>query len=215
MAPFRPTRPEPLEAGGAFIIQDNNPMNKILTRATSSPDAALQFIVDTQYDTILARAIGGKVVNSDVGRENLFNSVKSVAESGQTELFNYLLGGDLSMEGLSPEAQEALQWARNKAATPAGQLQLKRNETAANGGNGGWTSENTSSALAAFGSLMGGILGMFGGDAPEAPVSGNNGQPETPAPGTEGGFEKYMPWVLGGIAVLIVAVVVVLALRKK
>lgn len=188
-------------------------MNKVLQKATSSPEAALQFIVDTQYDVLLSRAIGSKVVNSDVGRENLFNSLTQIAGSGQVELFNYILGGDISYDGLTPEAQEALEWANRKAATPNGQLWLQRSETLGNGGNGGWTSQNTDSAFSAFGALIAGLSGLWSGnDAPPPPTGGSGGS-QPPAPGT--GFASYMPWVLGIVGVLIVAIVVVVALRKK
>lgn len=176
----------------------------------------MQFIVDTQYDVLLSRAIGSKVVNSDVGRENLFNSLTQIAGSEQVELFNYILGGDISYDGLTPEAQEALEWANRKAATPNGQLSLQRSETLGNGGNGGWTSQNTDSAFAAFAALYGGLSGLWSGnDAPPPPTGGSGGGVFHASTAADSGLDYYLPWVLGIVGVLIVAIVVVVALRKK
>lgn len=184
---------------------------EIIKKATSSPDAALQFIVDTQYDSILTRAIGAKVVNSDVGPEQLYEELKKLVSAGDIATFNELLGGDVDMDGLSPAAQGAMQWALDKARTPDVQLRMMRSEQ--QGGGSGWTPENTNSALSAFTALVGGIIGLFGPEAPADNGSGNNSGPSAPvaqAPQT-----NWLPWVIGGgMALLLVVMVVVLARRK-
>jgi len=187
-------------------------MNAILKKAQSSPDAALQFVVDSQYDQLLEQAIGAKVVNSDVGREGLYDTLKDIAASGDQDTFAYILSAPVSFDGMSPEAQEAMEWALRNAKTPNG---LRMAASVQQGSSGTtWTSENTNTAMTAFSSLIGSFLNYFQ-DAPAPPSGGGNGQP-APAPAAgDSGMGKYLPWVLGGIGVLVVVIVLVVALRKK
>jgi hypothetical protein len=187
--------------------------NKIFEKATSSPEGALQFIVDTQYDSILERAIGAKVVNSDVGREALFNVLVDLVQANDINMFNYLLGGEVTYDGLTQDVQDTLKWACEKAKTPALQRKMQQTEGAS---GSGWTSDNTNAALEAFAALAGGFLSLFGNNEP-APSGGGSGSGSgTTAPAPSGGqSSSWVPWAIGiGIAVLIVTVIVVLV-RKK
>jgi hypothetical protein len=190
-------------------------MNEVLKKAQSSPEAALQLIVDTQYDSILERALGAKIVNSDVGRENLYMMVLKLAQTGDMANLNYVLGGQVDYDGLPADYADALRYALSKSNTPAGQLRMARMETAGNGGNGGngWSSSNTNTAINALSGLIGTIGGWFTGDEPApAPTPGPGGPVPGPAQAPQ---TDYMPWILGGAALLIIAVVVIVLLRKK
>lgn len=187
-------------------------MNSIIKKAQGSPDAALQFLVDTQFDGLLERAIAAKVVNASTDPKGLFDIIKGIAESGDKDTFEYIMSAPLTMEGASPEAQEALQYIIDQ------QPKMQRSVQPGAGSGPGWTSENTSTAMSAFSSLVGSFLSFFNDDATAPPAGGGNGT--TPAPAPSGGeqpsgFAKYMPWVLGGVGVLFVAVILVLVLRKK
>lgn len=185
-------------------------MNSILKKAQSSPDAALQFLVDTQFDGLLERAIAAKVVNSSTDQEGLFNIIKGIAESGDKATFEYIMATPLTMEGSSPEAQEALQYIIDQ------QPKLQRSVQPGSGSN--WTPENTNTAMSAFSSLVGSFLSFFNDDATPPPTGGGTGTTPAPAPNgydQSSGMGKYMPWILGGVGVLFVAVILFVVLRKK
>ena len=167
---------------------------------TSSPNDLLSFIVATQYDRIINRAIGAKVVNSDVGPENLYNALMEIAASDDQNQLAYLL--DFQMEpdvDNSPEANAAIAQINNLIAvrpkrqeqrsTPyyctaqfTGPLSVEQQthcEELANanqGSNSGqWSAENTNAAFNAFGAIFGFVSNFFGGsDEGTSPGPGND-----------------------------------------
>jgi hypothetical protein len=166
----------------------------------------VQFLVDTQYDQVLTRAIGGKVVNSDVGREALFTEIMQIAGSGNTDLFGYLFTFPLQTSASNTaETNEAIEMLK-------AQMNRKALSTdPATSNPSGWSSQNTSDAINIFGQIFNTVSGFFTEGSPQpttnpAPGPGDQ-QQQTPT--------NYTPWIIGGVGVLIIVIILVIVLRKK
>ena len=180
-------------------------MNATYQKAVSSPTKMVQFLVDTQYDQVLTRAIGGKVVNSDVGREALFTEIMQIAGSGNTDLFGYLFTFPLQTSASNTaEANEAIEMLK-------AQMNRKALSTGPDSNPSGWSSQNTSDAINIFGQIFNTVSGFFTEGSPQPtpdPTPGPGDQQQQPP-------VNYTPWIFGGVGALVIIVILVIVLRKK
>jgi hypothetical protein len=203
--------------------------NKFYNYATSSFENYVRFIVHSQYPHMINSAIGARLVNSSVTEDDLADSLIAAFEV-QSPVFDNVMDFELQTSpGLAPGVNEAIQML--KAKVP--QIQMKKTlayfcdpnfsgalspeqEAAVNSGaceqSGGWSTENTNTAIGIAGQIFGAVTGWFEGkDTPPA----NTGGPDNPKPDpTNGADTDYMPYVFGGSALLIIIIVAVLLYLK-
>lgn len=199
-------------------------MNSYYKQAISSPAASLQFIVDTQYDSVLTRAIGARIVNSNVGPKNLYDVIRQLIDDNQVAQVNNLFDFQPSTEGLTPEIAEAVNMFVAKANNNGGMVRSVSpggggggvgGGGGSNGAGGGfnWSSSNTDSAINTFGQIFTNLWGTFmgGGNDSPAPTDTPTDTP-TPPPGAP---KNYTPWLIGGGAVLVIIIIVAVVYFKR
>lgn len=187
-------------------------MNQYYQQAISSPAASLQFIVDTQYDTVLTRAIGARIVNSNVGAKNLYDVIRQLIDDNQVAQVNNLFDFQPSTEGLPPEIAQAVNMFVALGQNSAPRMLRSQTSGGANGGSGsGWDSSNTNSLLNTFSNLFGPIMDAItgGGNDSPAPTPTPSPSPTPDAP------KNYTPWLIGGGALLVIIIIVAVVYFKR
>lgn len=185
-------------------------MNSYYKEAISSPAASLQFIVDTQYDTILTRAIGARIVNSNVGPKNLYDVIRQLIDDNQVAQVNNLFDFQPSTEGLTPEIAEAVNMFVAKANNNGGMVRSVAPGSGSGSGSG-WDSSNTNSALNTFGDIFSSIWGTIMGGGNDSPAPSPT---PTPAPVADPP-KNYTPWFIGGGAFLVIIIIVAVVYFKR
>lgn len=220
-------------------------MKEQFNYAISSPDAFLQFLCDYQYDVLIERAIGLQIVNSNVGSENLYNALlatQTASPNTFAQAINFNLkelpSNSAEENALVSLVKEYISVSQPKMrrslpgfCSPTFQGPLTPEQQAAidngacDGGGSGWTSENTNTAIEAAGDILNFFGNLFGGGFGSGSGTGTgSGSGSGSGTGTGngsgngnqgGGTTDYLPWVFGGIAVLIVIIVIVLLYLKS
>jgi|GEM_PF-3783455 len=202
-------------------------MNKYYQLATSSAENYIKFIVHSQYPFMINRAIGNKLVNSDVGESVLADAVYAAYQSNPAVFENTMDFTVQTSKHLNPEVNEAIEMLKANANKP--QLLYSQSGGSGSGagsgnggsgagtgggnGAGGWSSTNTDSAISLGGSILGFFGALFGGGGTPQP-GGDTPTPPTPKP-DDNPETNYTPYVFGGIAILIVIIVIVLLYLKS
>lgn len=189
-------------------------MNSYYKEAISSPATSLQFIVDTQYDSILTRAIGARIVNSNVGPKNLYDVIRQLIDDNQVAQVNNLFDFQPSTEGLTPEIAEAVNMFVAKANNNGGMVRsVAPGADGSNGAGGGfsWSSSNTDSAIGTFCQIFSSLWGTFMGGGNDSPAP-----TPTPSPSqTPDAPKNYTPWLIGGGALLVIIIIVAVVYSKR
>lgn len=192
----------------------------------TTPTAPVQFLIDTHYADILARAESAGIVRGDVGRKALYLAV--VNSAARPAVFKSIMDISPDAAKMPAGSQEALDKAEDywKQYQSNSQPQMLRNVTTGNGGGGAsggsgsaagggfWNSDTTTAAVGALPDLVRtiGCLINPATCAPAPVVVGNNGPGQTPqAPPRD-----YTPWIIGaGVFVTLVIIGVIVYLRTK
>lgn len=200
--------------------------------AVSSEEHLLSFIVDTQYPTLITRAISATLVTTNVGEEALYDALEAAAKSG-SPVFDYVLDFPLeTSDHLSPAANETITMinARLRAGQRRSSQQAPSycdpsftgplsptqqsncdNFNANSGGGGGLSSSNIDGLITAGGAILAFFGNMFGNEPDEN--STTNPPPATTPPPEDS--DNTLWYVGAAVVAILIMVGVILYVKKK
>jgi len=183
----------------------------------TSPGAFIQAVVDTHYSEVLNNAVTAKIVQGDVGPEELFNAIMAAYNAGNVELVQYVLQVQLDINRFSPEYQTALARLIPQLAPRPVYLQSNGSETGPlmENGNfysnegGGFDWNSLGDIIGTAGDVFTNIWGQVKPNNNPAPNSGFNNQPQQPG---AAGIDNTTLIV---VAMAAIAAIIVLAIILK
>jgi hypothetical protein len=183
----------------------------------TSPGAFIQAVVDTHYSEVLNNAVTAKIVQGDVGPEELFNAIMAAYNAGNVELVQYVLQVQLDINRFSPEYQTALARLIPQLAPRPVYLQSNGSETGPvmENGNfysnegGGFNWNSLGDIIGTAGDVFSNIWGQVKPNNNPAPNGGFNNQPQQPG---AAGIDNTTLIV---VAMAAIAAIIVLAIILK
>jgi hypothetical protein len=181
-----------------------------------SPGAFIQAVVDTHYQEVLNNAVTAKLVQGDVGEEELFNAIMVAYNAGNVELVQYVLQVQLDVNRFSPEYQTELARLIPQIAPRPVYFQSNGSETGPvmENGNfysnegGGFNWDNLNDIIGTAGDVFSNIWGQVKPNNGPAPSPGPGQQPNAPAAGIDN-------TTLIVVAMAAIAAIIVLAIILK
>ena len=181
-----------------------------------SPGAFIQAVVDTHYQEVLNNAVTAKLVQGDVGEEELFNAIMVAYNAGNVELVQYVLQVQLDVNRFSPEYQTELARLIPQIAPRPVYLQSNGSEIGPvmENGNfysnegGGFNWDNLDDIIGTAGDVFSNIWGQVNPNNGPAPSPFPAQQPNAPAAGIDN-------TTLIVVAMAAIAAIIVLAIILK
>jgi hypothetical protein len=196
---------------------------------TASPDAPVQFLVDTHYAEMAPRAQQVGIIKGDVGPRELFDAV--IRSAANPNDFAFVMNVPVNPDNFPEGGYEVYMAAKHYwyELVNAPRLTMLRSQTTGGGSGGGGASGGGSNTGGVPSWLTGDTLSGAGdtvatiGNAIACWVDSTKCPGAQPAPGgtviiQQPASEKtnYIPWIVGGFVVLIIAItVVVVVMRQK